>query len=220
MIKAYINSSIGKKQIVAISGLAMVLFLIAHLSGNFLMFKGPEALNDYSDFLHSLGGLLWVARIGLLGAFLLHFIFIIRLILENRAARKNRYEVDIHSETRSLATKTMRYSAIIIFVYIGWHLYDYTFTASSPVNATVNGEYLGLYGLVYNSFLNPIRSIFYIVAMIAIGMHLTHGIQSVAQSFGIRNKTYENIINKTSIILGAGIAVGFSSIPIYVWVIS
>ena len=118
MIKAYINSSIGKKQIVAISGVAMVLFFIAHLSGNLLMFKGPEALNDYSKFLHDLGGLLWVARIGLLGAFLLHFIFIIRLILENREARKNRYELPIHDDTRSISTKTMRISAIIIFVYI------------------------------------------------------------------------------------------------------
>ena len=108
MLKAYINSSIGKKQIVAVSGVAMVLFLIAHLSGNLLMFKGPEALNDYSKFLHDLGALLWVARIGLLGAFLLHFIFIIRLVLENRSARKNRYDVAIHDDTRAISTKTMR----------------------------------------------------------------------------------------------------------------
>ena len=118
MISRILKSSIGRKQLVAVSGLALVGFLLAHLSGNFLIFKGPEALNDYSDFLHSLGGLLWVARIGLLGAFFLHFGLVIQLIIENRRARGGQYATAIGASTRNFATKTMRYSGMLIFIYI------------------------------------------------------------------------------------------------------
>ena len=96
----YLKSSIGRKQIIAVSGLAMVGFLIAHLSGNFLIFKGPEALNDYSDFLHSLGGLLWVARIGLIVAFVAHFGLIIQLVIENRKARGSHEKVYMQKNSR------------------------------------------------------------------------------------------------------------------------
>ena len=93
---------------------------------------------------------------------------------------------------------------------------DYTFTASTPSNAIVNGQFLGLYGLVYNSFLNPFRVVFYILAMLSIGFHLNHGIQSVSQTFG---KTPSACLKKIGVGLGSLIAIGFSAIPIYVLVI-
>jgi succinate dehydrogenase / fumarate reductase, cytochrome b subunit len=218
MIKRYLGSSIGKKQIIAVSGLIMVSFLIAHLIGNLLIFKGADALNEYSQMLHNLGSLLWVARIGLIGAFVTHFLFIALLVIQNRKARGVDYAVPIHGSKRSLSTKTMRFSGLVIFVYIFWHLYDYTFTVASPQNAILNGEYQGLYGLLYNSFLNPVRSVFYIVSMFAIGLHLTHAIQSVFQTFGLNHPNYTPCIKRTSLALGLLIAFGFSSIPIYVMV--
>ena len=215
MIK-YLNSSIGKKQLVAVSGLGMVLFLIAHLSGNFLMFKGADALNAYSKMLHDLGPLLWVARIGLIGMFFLHFTLILILVIQNRKARDVQYSMPIYPKKRSLYTQTMRFSGLLIFVYIAVHLIDYTFTASTPTNAIVNGQFLGLYGLVYNSFLNPLRVVFYVLAMLSIGFHLNHGIQSVSQTFG---KTPSVTLKRVGICLGTLIALGFSSIPIYVLII-
>ena len=212
----YLNSSIGKKQLVAISGLALVMFLLVHLLGNFTMYVGPEAINEYSKKLHSLGPLLWVARLGLIGVFFLHFGLVGLLVYENIKARKHRYHKPLHKKTRSLFTKTMRISGVIVFAYVGVHLVDYTFTPHTEALSTVRGEYLGLYGHVYNSFLNPLRALFYIIAMFSIGFHLIHGVQSVLQTFGFNHETYTPIIMKTSWVVALLIAIGFSSIPIYV----
>jgi succinate dehydrogenase / fumarate reductase cytochrome b subunit len=215
-MRKYIQSSIGKKQMIAITGLMMVLFLIAHLSGNLLMFKGPAAINQYSQMLHDLGGILWIARIGLLGAVVLHFSLTIALVCQNRKARGTAYSMPVNKKTRSLTAKLMPVSGIILLVYIVVHLLDFTFTSPSEFNAIVNGEFLGLYGLVYNEFMNPFESLFYIVAMVSIGFHLTHGVQSVMQTYGFNHPVYTPLFKKVSVALGVIIAVGFSSIPVYV----
>ncbi len=213
---AYFNSSIGKKQIVAISGLAMVLFLIAHLLGNFLVFLGPDAINSYAEKLHALGPVLWVARIGLLAMFVLHFSLVINLVIQNKKARATNYSTPLHKNTRSLFTQTMRLSGIIIFVYIGLHLYDFTFTPHTPDISTINGVHYGLYGHLYNYFLNPLRSVFYILAMFSIGFHLIHGVQSVLQTFGFNHSFFTPIIKKASWVIAGFLAIGFSLIPVYV----
>ena len=214
----YFRSSIGKKQMMAISGLAMVLFLFAHLSGNMLVFMGPQAINDYSDFLHHLGhgAALWATRIGLLAAVVIHFITVVQLVIENRRARQVAYDAPLHADTRSFATKSMRVTGMIILVYIGWHLYDYTLTPHTMDNSVVDGVYLGLYGHLYNSFLNPARVIGYVIAMIALGLHLSHSIQSVFQTFGFNHPVYTPKIKKASLLIGVVLAIGFSSVPLYV----
>ena len=110
----------------------------------------------------------------------------------------------------------MRLTGILIFVYIFWHLYDYTFTPHSIDNSVINGEYYGLYGHVYNSFLNPVRAVFYVLAMLSIGFHLIHGVYSVIQTFGYTHKVYSPLIKKTTVALAVLLSLGFSSIPIYV----
>ncbi|RAP29462.1 succinate:quinone oxidoreductase [Candidatus Marinamargulisbacteria bacterium SCGC AG-343-D04] len=212
----YLKTSIGQKQLVAISGLGMVFFLIAHLLGNFLIFLGPQAINDYSDKLHDLGPLLWVARIGLIVIFLMHFSLVVYLTMKNKKARPVEYVKPLHKKTRSIFTATMRISGVLIFVYIFWHLYDYTLTPHSMDNSVINGEYYGLYGHVYNSFLNPIRSVFYILVMFSIGFHLIHGVYSVLQTFGFSHKVYSPVIKKTTVTLAILLSLGFSSIPVYV----
>ena len=215
-MKKFILSLVGIKQLVALSGLAMVGFLIAHLLGNFLIFSGPIAINNYAYKLHSLGPVLWVARIGLLAMFLLHFSLVIYLVIVNKRARNGSYAVPIHKKTRSIFTQTMRYSGLLIFIYIIVHLLDFTFIPHTVDNSVIDGVYYGLYGHVYNYFLNPIRSIFYIVTMFAIGFHLVHGVQSVLQTFGFYHKLYTPIIVKSSWIIAVIVALGFSSIPVYV----
>ena len=216
MITSYVKSSIGKKQIVGISGILMVAFVLVHLTGNFLIFKGPEALNDYSAFLHSLGGLLWVARIGLIATFLLHFGFTYLLVVQNKKARSDKYQGPPINKGRSWATRLMPYTGSILLIYLGVHLLDFTFTKPSDLNGIVRGDFLGLYGLVYNSFLNPLRVLFYIAAMFSLGFHLTHGVQSFVQTIGFTSRNTMAMWQRVGLGLGIIVFVGFSSIPLYV----
>ena len=128
MIK-YVTSRIGQKQLVAISGVALVLFLVAHVLGNFNMFFGPEAMNAYAKKLKTLAGgsVLWIARGGLLAMFLTHFGLVAYLVIQNKKARAIGYAKPLHKKTRSFFTKLMRLSGLIVFIYIFTHLIDYTF---------------------------------------------------------------------------------------------
>ncbi|MCA9450783.1 MAG: succinate dehydrogenase cytochrome b subunit, partial [Candidatus Omnitrophica bacterium] len=178
-----LQSSIIRKQIVAVTGLMLVGFLIAHLTGNFLLFAGPEAFNGYSKKLHDLGAILWVLRIGLLAAFLAHIYLAIQLTAENHSARKHRYAVSNQKGDGGFAKRSMIYTGLLVFLFVALHLYDFTFrskTGDPTVISGVNeGESLGLFGLVWNSFLEPWHAGLYILAMIVLGLHLSHGIQSL-----------------------------------------
>lgn len=215
-IKAYCQSSIGKKQIVAVTGIGLVLFLVAHLAGNLLIFSGPVALNSYAKKLHDLGPLLWVMRLGLIAMFAGHIITAIQLVRANRKARQQRYAVN-NTPERSFAAKTMPVSGAIIAAYLIFHLLDYTWQTNG-LSTILNGRELGVYGMLVNSFLCPIRSALYVIAMLAMGTHLTHAIQSAAQSFGVHHDNISPKIKLASRLIGAVLAIGFASIPIYIYV--
>lgn len=198
----------------------MVGFLIAHLSGNFLIFAGPEAFNGYSEKLRHLGALLWVARIILLAALVVHVYLAIQLTAENHNARGGRYTVANHKGEGGFAKTTMIYTGLLVLAFIALHLYDFTFRAKigdpTIIEGVNGGESLGLYGLVWNSFLQPWHAGLYILAMIVLGLHLSHGIQSLFQSLGIAHDRYTPKIKKIGFALAIILAVGFISIPIYV----
>ncbi|MGE4170559.1 MAG: succinate dehydrogenase cytochrome b subunit [Candidatus Margulisiibacteriota bacterium] len=217
MLKQYLASSIGKKQVVAVSGLMLILFLIMHLAGNLLIFRGPDVFNAYSEKLHSLGPVLFVIELSLTAVFLIHICFTAMVVVENRRARAKNYAVNNNPVVkRSLPTRLMPYTGAILIVYLISHLIDFTFTEPSGAMAMVHDRFLGLYGLVFNSFLSPIRVVWYWIAMAAIGFHLAHAIQSVVQTFGFNHPRYTPVIQKISLILGIVIALAFSSIPFYV----
>ena len=175
-------STIQKKQIVGITGLAMVGFVLAHLSGNFLIYKGAEAYNAYAKFLHDLGPLLWVARIGLLAAFVLHMGFTMNLVITNKKARKDRYyKYQNHRKESSLATQLMPLTGTIILLYIIFHLLDFSLAEKVGV---IEGIDYGLFGLVVNTLGDPIHAVLYIIAMASVGLHMYHAFQSVFQTFG------------------------------------
>ncbi len=219
-LKALLSTSVFKKQVVALTGIFLVLFIIGHLAGNLLIFVGPDAFNTYAEKLHDLGALLWVARIVLLAAFVIHIYYTIKLTQENRQAGAGRYAVANPKGDWPFARKTMIYTGLLVFFFFFIHLYDFTFVdpeGEYSVVATSNGEEnLGLYGLVWNSFLNPLRALFYVLAVIATGLHLSHGIQSLFQSLGLDHDGYTPAVRKTSVVLGAIVAVGFALIPVYV----
>lgn len=215
-----LQSSVLRKQIVAVTGLVMVGFLLAHLSGNLLIYAGPDAFNAYAHKLAGLGPLLWVMRLGLIAAFVIHVWFTLTLVRENRAARPQAYEVDAPKGGRNFATLTMMYTGIFVAVFLMLHLYDFTFgTKTGPqsvIQSVKPDESLGLFGLVWNSFKTWWRVPIYVGAMSGVGLHLSHAIQSVVQTFGGNHPRYTPIVRVVSILIGAAVALGFAMIPIYV----
>jgi len=215
------RTSVFRKQMVAVTGLLMVLFILAHLAGNMLIYLGPEALNDYSEKLHAIPELLWIARIGLVTALVLHVFFTVQLVFENASARgSTRYAVsESKREDLAFGRRTMAITGSLVFVYIFIHLADFTIADKSAENAAtfVNGEPQALYGLVWNSFQDAWRVGLYVVAVCCVGLHLSHGIQSLFQTVGFFHDKYTPAIRRASVALGVIVAVGFSSIPVYVF---
>jgi len=214
---AYYQSSIGKKQIVAVTGLLLIGFLLGHLAGNLLIYLGAETFNNYAKKLVNLRPGLYLVEAGLFFIFVVHLYLTALLVLENIRARDVAYVVKKSTEQRSLATRLMPYSGTIILAFVVWHLLDFTFIDKhGPRSVLADGQDYGLYGIVYNAFTDPVHSILYIIAMFAIGLHLSHGLQSFAQTFGFRNTSNDQCIQKTSNIVAYGIALGYSTIPVYV----
>jgi len=211
-------SSITKKQIVAATGLALIGYVIAHLAGNLLIYRGPAALNGYAEFLVSLRPGLFFIELILLGIFLVHMYFTYLVVLENILARGTGYKVYKSVGERSWATRLMPYTGTVILAFVVWHIFDFTLTDHHGVRSVVDGQSLGLYGVVYNSFRDPVHSTLYIVAMICLGLHLSHAIQSCFQTFGFNHPKYTPYIEKASNFLGFIITAGYISIPGYVLV--
>ena len=126
-ITRFCRSSIGKKLLVALTGAAMMGFLIGHLSGNLLAYGGPDAIKGYAEWLHSLGKLLWIARLGLIAAVVLHIVLTVQLVIENRMARDSAYAYNATVKA-STASRTMIYSGAVILAFIVFHLGHFTVT--------------------------------------------------------------------------------------------
>lgn len=215
-----LSRSIGKKQVVALTGAALVVFIIFHLAGNLLVLGGRDLFNAYAERLGSLGPLLWVARAGLVFLFVTHIVATIMVTLENRRARGERYEVFNPKGGDHWATRTMIYTGLLVFAFLFLHLYDFSLSDREGPKSVIAGATVaqsqGLYGLVWNRFLNIPRTIFYICAVTAVGMHLSHGIQSTFQTIGIYHNQYSGVIDKISMGIGVFVALGFSAVPIFV----
>lgn len=207
-ITQYWSSSIGRKQIMAKTGLMLCGFLIIHLAGNMLLFVGPEAFNAYAASLTSNKFILYPAEVVLFSIFAVHIGLALKLTVENRQARGGvRYAVNTQVGDMSFATKTMPITGIWTLVFMILHLVNFKFADHSVEN--------GLYGVVQTHFQNPIWSVYYIVSMALLGFHVGHGLQSSFQTFGLNHPKYNDLIKNSSIGFGSLIFVGFSSFPIY-----
>lgn len=228
-LDTYWSSSIGKKLIVAITGLVLVLFLAGHMSGNLLVFVGQEAFNDYAQLLHHLlhGAGLWIARIGLLFALVLHVAATISLTARNKAARKQ-YE---HQATiqASKSSRIMIWSGFTILAFVVYHLLHFTVRAGNEYNNPTlytDEVYKAATGLfrqnawkmVIDGFSVWYVVLFYIVAMTALCSHLGHGVASIFQTLGLRSKKSASAITLISQAYAVVIWVGFVSIPVAIFV--
>lgn len=211
------NTSIGRKIIMAVTGLALLGFVVGHMLGNLQIFAGQEALNNYAAKLHGLPALLWTARIGLLVVTGLHIWAAVVLTLSNREARKKRYELPGTIQS-TYAARTMRYSGFIVLAFIIYHLMHFTAQVTHPEFEALR-DAAGrpdVYGMVILGFSSWLVSAFYILSMFLLALHLSHGIQSMLQTFGVRNSGTRSMIGAVSWLFAAVIFVGNSSIPVAV----
>ncbi|MBI5150209.1 MAG: succinate dehydrogenase cytochrome b subunit [Candidatus Omnitrophica bacterium] len=227
------RSSIGKKQLVAATGLFLILFVVAHLAGNLFIYGGPEAFNGYAKKLVGLRPGLYFLEAALLVVFLIHLDATARLVLENLRARPTGYRQGAPAGDRqghsaaggSFASRLMPWTGAVIVAFVIWHLLDFTFVdRDGPAGILPDGRSYGLFGVVYNSLGNPVHCVLYIAAMLCVGTHLSHGIQSFIQTFGLVGERRLPAVRRISNALGIAIALAYSSIPIYVqlsfWVFS
>lgn len=207
-ITRYCSSSIGRKQIMAKTGLMLCGFLIVHLAGNMLLFVGPEAFNAYADKLTSNKFLLIPAEIVLFSIFAAHIFLAIKLTIENRSARGGvRYAVNAQAGEMSFATKTMPITGMSILIFLVIHLVNFKF-------ADHNVEF-GLYGVIQTHFHNLFWVVYYIISMGLLAFHVGHGLQSAFKTYGLNHPNYNDIIKNLSIGYAAIIFIGYSSIPVY-----
>ncbi len=214
------TSSLGKKFIMAGTGLALFLFVALHLAGNLQVFLGPEAINRYGDFLQTNLEIIWPARIGLLIVAGLHVWAAIKLSAENRAARPHPYA---RSEVvaATYASRTMLMSGLIILAFIIYHLLHFTVQVRS-LNLT-GRDFLELrdargrhdvFAMMILGFRNPVVSAFYLVAMFLLFLHLSHGVGAMFQSLGWKGPAYAPCIDRWAVILSWLIFAGYVSIPV------
>jgi succinate dehydrogenase / fumarate reductase cytochrome b subunit len=212
-VKQTLGASVGGKFIVAVSGLAMAGFLIAHLSGNLLFFKGPEAMAAYAEGLRHYLAVLWALRLGLIAATFFHVTVAIKLNLDSKKARPVPYARKSYLKA-SLQSRTMVLTGLLTLFYILFHLAHFTWRATSPEIAAL-GPW-DCYQMLVLAFSNPLMSFLYIAAMVVLGVHLAHGISSLFQTLGIRQGKYDKLLGAVGPLFGAAVALGFISIPVSV----
>ncbi|MDD9951251.1 MAG: succinate dehydrogenase cytochrome b subunit [Zetaproteobacteria bacterium] len=209
-----LGSSVGCKLIMALTGLMLVGFIVAHLAGNLLVFAGPAALNAYAKGLHDLGGLLWVARGGLLVGFLLHIFTGKRLIQLESAAKPVKYKVAARVKA-SFASRYMALSGVTVLVFFFYHLAHFTFRYTHAQEFAHLGAF-DVYAMMILSFRSPILSLFYCASIFFLTLHLNHGLQSLLQTLGFNHPKYDVLNQKILPALGILLGLGFISIPVAV----
>ncbi len=217
------KSSIGRKFVVALTGLVLVLFLAGHLAGNLLIFAGREAFNDYAEFLHGFlhGSGVWIARAGLLAAVVLHVAATISLTRENKAARQP-YAHQATIQT-SKSARIMIWSGLTILAFVIYHLLHFTVRVTFPAERYIDHNTLGqerfdAWKMVIDGFSNPLAVIFYLIAMTLLCSHLSHGVGAMFQTLGLRSKKSAPLITGLSKGYALIIWLGFISIPLAILV--
>lgn len=214
----FCSSSIGRKWIVALTGLALFGFVVGHLIGNLQMFLGSsEPINRYGAFLQGLGELLWAIRLGLLAMLVLHIVFTIKLRMENRAARPVQYAVTNRRATTP-AARWMLLSGLMVLCFIIFHLLHFTVQSVDPSYLTLHDEHgrHDVYRMVIKGFSNPYASAFYIVAVGLLAMHLNHGIASLFQTLGLNSGKLRPLWEKGGPAFSWLLFLGYASIPVAV----
>jgi len=211
------GSSIGKKIIVAITGLVLVGFLAGHLAGNLLIYVGEKDFNEYAKFLHTMGhgAGVWVARAVLLVSLVLHVAGTIGLVRQNRAAKQTGYEKEA-TQVASSSSRIMIWSGLTILAFVIYHILHFTIRIDSELYrlAVTEGN---PWKMVIAGFKSPLATLFYVIAITALCSHLSHGVASIFQTLGLRTRKNAKLIDTGAKLYTLVIWVGFVSIPVAIF---
>ncbi len=209
---AFLSSTIGRKVVMAVSGLVLVGFVFVHMLGNLLLYQGPEAINAYGRFLHEFlhGWGIWAARAVLLGAGALHIGSAVSLAREELAARPVRYRM-WKPKRSTYASRTMRWSGAIVLSFIVYHLMHFTTGAAHP--DFVAGD---VYHNVVTGFSSWPVAMFYVLSMVLLGLHLRHGVWSLFQSLGVSHPRHLAAAQSGATAFATIIVLGNVSFPLSV----
>lgn len=221
-LSRFYASSIGKKILVALTGLILLGFVLGHMIGNLLIFAGPDAINEYGHLLQTAlhGGGVWIARIGLLAATVVHVVATISLTKANREARQDKYGMQ-KAQVSTKSSHIMIWSGLTILAFIIYHLLHFTVRVGNDYGTyktVLHGETVhDVYRMVIAGFSWAPASIFYLVAMALLSSHLSHGFSSLFQTLGISTDKTEPLFKKAGYAFAGLIFAGNSAIVLAIW---
>ncbi len=201
-----LGTSIGKKLMMAVTGLSFIGFLTLHLAGNLSIYGGPEAFNAYAEKLHSLGPVLVAAEWILLALALVHIATGLLLFVQNLSARPQRYRVNKSGGGRTIGSATMPYTGLLILLFVIFHLANFSF---------VDKSHTTIFDVVSRAFADPVYVAIYIAAMVVVALHVSHGFWSLFQTLGLNHPKYMPAITVVGTILSLVFGIGFGFLPIY-----
>jgi succinate dehydrogenase / fumarate reductase cytochrome b subunit len=201
------SSSTGKKLLMAITGLGFIGFLTVHLIGNLTLYSGRPLFTLYVKNLHTLGPLITLAELGLLFLAVIHVFIGTLLFYENVMARPARYKVNKNAGGRTIGSRTQPYTGFIILAFVIVHLLDFHFAEHTNES---------LYLLISSAFASPIYVIIYMVAMIAVALHISHGFWSLFQTLGANHPKYMPLVQRFGIVVSLIFGIGFGFIPLFI----
>ncbi|HTG51033.1 MAG TPA: succinate dehydrogenase cytochrome b subunit [Gemmatimonadales bacterium] len=203
------QSSVGKKAVMAVTGLILVAYLITHVLANLLVFNGPERINRYAQLLHSSGAALWGARLILLAALILHIIAATQLAIRSRAARPEPYAGGRDPQVSTFAARTIHWGGALILLFLIYHILHFTTGTAHPDFVELNPHHN-----VSTGFRNPLVAAVYLLAMLAVGLHLYHGVWSSGRSLGLSQPSPRPLHRRVALILAVFVWLGFTAIVI------
>ncbi|MBW2451807.1 MAG: succinate dehydrogenase cytochrome b subunit [Deltaproteobacteria bacterium] len=211
------QSSVGRKIIMAVTGIVLVAFVCVHLLGNTSIFVGADAINAYAQKLHSLGPLVWVFRLVMLAAFVIHIFFGIQLTIENKAATPEA-NVQVKRQKTGFAAETMVISGLVLLAFVIYHLLHFTVRVTNPEIYVPMGDQgmVDVYYMVVMGFQAVLPVVVYVVAMGFLFLHVSHGFQSFFQTLGLSNDKSLPITMDISKVIAVVLLLGYISIPVLI----
>lgn len=205
-----LGSAVGKKLMMAITGLGFCGFLTVHLAGNLTIYGGKDSFNSYSELLYAWGPLVTLARLGLAAFALVHILTGATLFYQNLKARPQRYSVNISAGGRSLGSRTMSYTGIVLLAFVIFHLINFHFADKTGTT---------IYEIVSGAFNNPVYVIIYVIAVVIAAVHVSHGFWSAFQTMGANHPKYMPLIKKIGVAFSLIVGIGFGALPVYLFFI-
>ena len=209
----FYRAAIGKKIVMGVTGLIGIGFVIGHMAGNLLVFRGPEAINAYAHFLASTGELLWIVRLVLIASVILHVVAAYQLTMQNRAARPEGY-VKREPQVTTWAARTMRWGGALILIFIVLHIMHFTNPGWRPQGGFEKAD---VYTNIVTSFRIWWITLFYVTVMLALGLHLYHGAWASVRSIGAAQPKERPLHRTVALAIAVIVWLGFTAVPVAVF---